>query len=55
MGDLLLEKGIPLPSKEDFDNADLNSDGTILFEEWEESIMESVGLEYDINDDDESD
>merc|ERR1712117_620044 len=54
LGDMLLEKGIPLPSKEDFDNADLNGDGTLLFEEWEESIMES--LEYDDeNDDDDND
>merc|ERR1712126_205094 len=54
-GDLLLEKGIPLPSKEDFDNADLNGDGTLLFEEWEESIMESLDYNDDDNDDDEDD
>merc|ERR1711942_443572 len=37
-GDKLLEKGIPLPSEVDFDNADLNGDGTLLFEEWEKFV-----------------
>merc|ERR1712034_281654 len=38
--DLLAEQDIPIPSKEDFDAADLNGDGTLMFEEWEEWVQE---------------
>merc|ERR1712168_384674 len=37
-GDLLEENGIPVPSEEDFNDADLNGDGTLLFEEWKEWV-----------------
>jgi len=35
-GDMLEEKGIALPSEDDFNASDLNGDGILLFEEWEE-------------------
>merc|ERR1711962_48189 len=35
-GDQLEELGIALPSEDDFNASDLNGDGTLLFEEWEE-------------------
>ena len=31
---------IDIPTKEDFDAADLNGDGTLLFEEWREWVEE---------------
>merc|ERR1711942_560633 len=34
--ELIAQEEIDLPSKEAFDNADLNSNGILLFEEWEE-------------------
>ena len=37
-GDKLLQKGIPLPTEEDFNNADLDCDGILHFAEWEESL-----------------
>ena len=36
--DLLASQNIPLPSEADFESADLNRDGTLLFEEWEEWV-----------------
>ena len=33
--------GIPIPTKEDFDNANLNGDSILLFEEWEK-YMETL-------------
>ena len=30
-----------LPTKDDFDSADLNGDGTLLFEEWEEAVVKN--------------
>ena len=36
--DLLEEQGIDVPSEEDFNAADLNGDGTLLFEEWMEWV-----------------
>ena len=47
-GAMLLEQGIPLPIEEEFDNADLNGDGTLLFEEWEEFV------EFQSSEDDDS-
>eukprot|EP00091_Calanus_sinicus_P003687 TRINITY_DN1384_c0_g1_i1.p1 TRINITY_DN1384_c0_g1~~TRINITY_DN1384_c0_g1_i1.p1 ORF type:complete len:151 (-),score=76.09 TRINITY_DN1384_c0_g1_i1:90-497(-) len=38
--DYLEEQDIPIPSKEDFEAADLNADGTLMFEEWEEWVKE---------------
>merc|ERR1712080_526150 len=35
-GTLLAEKGIGLPSQTDFEAADLNNDGNLMFEEWME-------------------
>merc|ERR1711936_1265155 len=35
----LSDQNITIPTKEDFENADLNQDGTLLFEEWEEFVM----------------
>merc|ERR1711955_117371 len=45
-GDILEKEGIRLPGKEDFDYADLDGDGTLFFEEWEE-FMESQPSEED--------
>ena len=36
--DVLAAENIPLPSEADFESADLNRDGTLLFEEWEEWV-----------------
>jgi len=36
--ELLDEQGIDVPSEEDFNAADLNGDGTLLFEEWMEWV-----------------
>ena len=36
----MAEQNIPIPSKEDFDAADLNEDGTLMFEEWKEWVEE---------------
>merc|ERR1712215_271728 len=38
----LSDEDITIPTKEDFDNADLNNDGTLLYEEWEEFVMGEV-------------
>ena len=35
---MLAEQNIPIPSEEDFDAADLNQDGILMFEEWEEWV-----------------
>eukprot|EP00091_Calanus_sinicus_P013534 TRINITY_DN3001_c0_g1_i1.p1 TRINITY_DN3001_c0_g1~~TRINITY_DN3001_c0_g1_i1.p1 ORF type:complete len:114 (-),score=50.59 TRINITY_DN3001_c0_g1_i1:101-442(-) len=45
--DLLANQNIPIPSKEDFDAADLNEDGTLMFEEWEEWVEEKQEEEED--------
>merc|ERR1712126_453018 len=37
--DLLEEQGIDVPSEEDFKAADLDGDGTLLFEEWMEWLQ----------------
>merc|ERR1712098_577991 len=36
--DLLEEQGIDVPSEEDFNAADLDGNGTLLFEEWMEWV-----------------
>ena len=36
--DTLAMENINVPRKEDFDNADLNGDGTLIMKEWEEWI-----------------
>ena len=36
--DVLAAENIPLPSEADFESADFNGDGTLLFEEWEEWV-----------------
>ena len=33
---LLEAENIPIPSQADFESADLNNDGTLLFEEWQQ-------------------
>ena len=38
--DTLTMENIPVPSKVDFDMADLNEDGTLTMEEWKEWISE---------------
>ena len=43
---MLAERNIPIPSKEDFEAADLNEDGTLKFEEWEEWVEEQQEEEY---------
>merc|ERR1719318_970252 len=57
--DLLAEQDIPILSKEDFDAADLNEDGTLMFEEWEEWVQEQQEEQdeeqEDEEDEDESD
>ena len=35
---LLDAQNIPIPSKADFESADLNEDGTLLFEEWQQWV-----------------
>ena len=35
---LLDAQNIPIPSKADFESADLNEDGTLLFEEWQQCV-----------------
>merc|ERR1712142_615992 len=41
-GDKLLQKGIPLPTEDDFNNADLDCDGILHFAEWEESVTREI-------------
>ena len=36
--DMLTMEDIPVPSKEDFDAADLDGDGTLTMEEWRKWI-----------------
>ena len=43
---MLAERNIPIPSKEDFEAADLNKDGTLMFEEWKEWVEEQQEEEY---------
>merc|ERR1711936_1550413 len=38
-GTELEDNNIAIPTKEDFDNADLNQDGTLLFEEWKQFVI----------------
>ena len=35
---LLDAQNIPIPSKADFESADLNGDGTLLFDEWQQWV-----------------
>ena len=42
---MLVAQNITIPSKEDFDAADINGDGTLMFEEWEEWVEEQEGEE----------
>merc|ERR1711970_1001822 len=37
---VLAAQNIPVPTKEDFNSADLNSDGILFFQEWEEWVRE---------------
>merc|ERR1711915_35351 len=36
--ELIKEQGVEIPSKEDFDAADLNGDGTLMFDEWKQWV-----------------
>merc|ERR1712115_517842 len=36
--DMLAKEDIDVPSREDFDSADLNGDGTLVMEEWKKWI-----------------
>ena len=40
--DLLAAQDITIPSQQDFNAADLNKDGTLIFEEWQEWVKEQV-------------
>ena len=40
-GELLTLEDIPIPSKDDFDSADVNKDGILYKEEWNEWISTS--------------
>merc|ERR1719318_1897413 len=51
--DLLAEQDIPIPSKEDFDAADLNGDGTLMFEEWEEWVQKQQDEQDEEHEDEE--
>ena len=37
---LLDAQNIPIPLNSDFESADLNADGTLLFEEWQQWVEE---------------
>merc|ERR1719508_615251 len=45
--------GQNVPSEEDFQNADLNGDGTLMFEEWLEWVMEGEEEDADEGSDEE--
>merc|ERR1712243_530564 len=36
--EVLAAQNIPVPTEEDFNSADLNSDGILFFQEWEEWV-----------------
>merc|ERR1711894_140115 len=38
--DMLTEEDIPVPSKVDFDAADLDGDGTLTMEEWKVDLLD---------------
>merc|ERR1739842_57270 len=38
--EVLAAQNIPVPTEEDFNSADLNSDGKLFFQEWEEWVRE---------------
>ena len=46
--------GQNVPSEEDFQNADLNGDGTLMFEEWLEWVMEGEEEDADEGSDEEA-
>ena len=52
--DLLAEQNIPIPSEEDFDAADLNQDGILMFEEWVEEQQEDQEEEESTEDTEET-